>query len=93
MFKSKKEACTADQELRMVKLIDWNDIEAYLKTFESLMSTYSIAKDGRIFKLVPQVLDVVQFVRTNFQDGSNQGGYKAPMMVMRAGARKQEMEE
>ena len=62
MFRSKKEAllpvtgsCAADQELRVAKLTDWNDIEAYLITFECLMSAYSVAKDGRIFKLVPQV--------------------------------------
>ena len=37
--------------------------------------------------------DIVQFVRTNFHYGRNQGGYKALMMVVRAGARKQEVEE
>ena len=45
----------ADGELRVVKLADRDDIEAYLTTFERLMSAYNIPKDRWIFKLAPQL--------------------------------------
>ena len=44
-----------DQELRVAKLTDRDDIEAYLTTFERLMSAYRVPKDRWIFKLAPQL--------------------------------------
>ena len=45
----------ADGELRVAKLTDRDDIEAYLTTFERLMSAYNIPKDRWIFKLAPRL--------------------------------------
>ena len=49
----------ADGELRVAKLTDRDDIEAYLTTFECLMSAYNI-KNRWIFKLAPQLSDKAQ---------------------------------
>eukprot|EP00731_Ephydatia_muelleri_P025636 Em0017g719a len=51
---------TADGELRVVKLADRDDIEAYLTTFERLMSAYNIPKDRWIFKLAPQLSAILR---------------------------------
>ena len=50
----------ADGGLRVAKLTDRDDIEAYLTTFERLMSAYNIPKDRWIFKLAPQLSGKVQ---------------------------------
>ena len=43
-------------ELRVVKLNEKEDIEAYLITFKHLMTAYGVAKVKWIFKLVPQLM-------------------------------------
>ena len=49
-----------DNDLRVVKLTDRDDIEAYLTTFERLMTAYNIPRNKWIFKLAPQLTGKVQ---------------------------------
>ena len=49
-----------ENELRVVKLTDRDDIEAYLTTFERLMATYSVSRAKWIFKLAPQLTGKTQ---------------------------------
>ena len=51
---------TGENELRMVKLTDCDDIEAYLTTFERLMAAYSVPRAKWIFKLAPQLTGKAQ---------------------------------
>ncbi|KAL5516789.1 hypothetical protein EMCRGX_G002202 [Ephydatia muelleri] len=51
---------TGENELRMVKLTDCDDIEAYLTTFERLMAAYSVPRAEWIFKLAPQLTGMAQ---------------------------------
>ena len=49
-----------ESELRVVKLSEKDDIEAYLTTFERLMTTYGVTKAKWIFKLAPQLTGKTQ---------------------------------
>ncbi|KAL5479435.1 hypothetical protein EMCRGX_G022956 [Ephydatia muelleri] len=51
---------TGDNDLRVVKLTDRDDIEAYLTTFERLMTAYNIPRNQWIFKLAPQLTGKAQ---------------------------------
>ncbi|KAL5517748.1 hypothetical protein EMCRGX_G003357 [Ephydatia muelleri] len=50
----------SDNDLRVVKLTDRDDIEAYLTTFERLMTAYNIPLNKWIFKLAPQLTGKAQ---------------------------------
>ena len=51
---------TGDNDLQVVKLTDRDDIEAYLTTFERLMTAYNIPRNKWIFKLAPQLTGKAQ---------------------------------
>ncbi|KAL5516316.1 hypothetical protein EMCRGX_G001609 [Ephydatia muelleri] len=51
---------TGENELRVVKLTDRDDIEAYLTTFERLMAAYSVPRAKWIIKLAPQITGKAQ---------------------------------
>ena len=50
----------SESEFRVVKLSEKDDIEAYLTTFERLMTAYAVAKSKWIFKLAPQLTGKAQ---------------------------------
>ena len=72
----------ADGELRVVKLADRDDIEAYLTTFERLMSAYNIPKDRWIFKLAPQLSGKAQqaYAALTTEDALEYDGVKAAIL-------------
>ena len=72
----------ADGELRVVKLTDRDDIEAYLTTFERLMSAYNIPKDRWIFKLAPQLSGKAQqaYAALTTEDALEYDGVKAAIL-------------
>ena len=47
-------------ELRLTKLSDSEDIEAYLPTFERMMRVYEVPEDRWVFKLAPQLTGKAQ---------------------------------
>ena len=47
-------------ELRLTKLSDSEDIEAYLTTFERMMRVYEVPEDRWVFKLAPQLTGKAQ---------------------------------
>ncbi len=47
-------------EIRLSKLSDSEDIEAYLTTCERMMSVYEVPEDQWVFKLAPQLTGKVQ---------------------------------
>ena len=72
----------ADGEHRVVKLADRDDIEAYLTTFERLMSAYKIPKDRWIFKLAPQLSGKAQqaYAALTTEDALEYDGVKAAIL-------------
>ncbi len=49
-----------DKDVKLTKLTERDDIEAYLTTFERLMTTYEIKQDKWSFKLAPQLIGKAQ---------------------------------
>ena len=89
MFESKKADSSpatgsraVDQELRVTKLTDRDDIEAYLTTFERLMSAYSVPKDRWIFKLAPQLSGRAQqaYAALTAEEALSYDGVKAAIL-------------
>ena len=62
-----------EREVRVAKLTDSDDIEAYLTTFERQMQVYEIEKERWAFKLAPQLSDRAQQVYASMdaKDSSN----------------------
>ena len=58
--KSDSSKSGSENEFRVVKLNEKDDIEAYLTTFERLMTAYAVAKTKWIFKLAPQLTGKAQ---------------------------------
>ena len=50
----------SDKDVRVAKLTENDDIEAYLTTFERLMGAYEVKKDKWAFKLAPQLVGKAQ---------------------------------
>ena len=50
----------SENEFRVVRLNEKDDIEACLTTFERLMTAYAVAKTKWIFKLAPQLTGKAQ---------------------------------
>ena len=65
-----------------MKLADRDDIEAYLTTFERLMSAYNIPKDRWIFKLAPQLSGKAQqaYAALTTEDALEYDGVKAAIL-------------
>ena len=49
-----------DRDVRVAKLTEEDDIEAYLTTFERLMTVYEIPEERWVFKLAPQLIGKTQ---------------------------------
>lgn len=49
-----------DKDVKLTKLTESDDIEAFLTTFERLMVSYEIRKDRWVFKLAPQLIGKAQ---------------------------------
>ena len=49
-----------DRDVRVAKLTEEDDIEAYLTTFERLMTVYEIPEERWVFKLAPQLVGKAQ---------------------------------
>ena len=49
-----------DRDVKVTKLTDKDDIEAYLTTFKRLMKVYDIKVDRWSFKLAPQLVGKAQ---------------------------------
>ena len=49
-----------DREIKVTKLTDADDIEAYLTTFERLMQAYEVPRERWAFKLAPQLVSKAQ---------------------------------
>ena len=50
----------SDKDVKVAKLTENDDIEAYLTTFEQLMVAYEVKKDKWTFKLAPQLVGKAQ---------------------------------
>jgi len=50
----------ADREIKVTKLTEADDIEAYLTTFERLMQAYEVPQERWAFKLAPQLVSKAQ---------------------------------
>ena len=51
-----QEKTLGERDLKLCKLTDEDDIEAYLTTFERMMEAYEIPKERWVFKLAPQLM-------------------------------------
>ena len=49
-----------DREIKITKLTEADDIEAYLTTFECLMQVYEVPQERWVFKLAPQLVGKAQ---------------------------------
>ena len=49
-----------DCEIKVTKLTEVDDIEAYLNTFECLMQAYEVPQERWAFKLAPQLVSKAQ---------------------------------
>jgi len=49
-----------DREIKVTKLTDADDIEAYQTTFERLMQAYEVPRERWAFKLAPQLVSKAQ---------------------------------
>ena len=49
-----------DREIKVTKLTEADDIEAYLTTFERLMQAYEVPQEWWAFKLAPQLVGKAQ---------------------------------
>ena len=49
-----------DREIKVTKLTEADDIEAYLTTFERLMQVYEVPQERWAFKLAPQLVGKAQ---------------------------------
>ena len=49
-----------DRDVKVTKLTEEDDIEAYLTTFECLMKAYEVREDRWAFKLAPQLVGKAQ---------------------------------
>ena len=49
-----------DKDMKLTKLTERDDIEAYMKTFERMMVSYEIKPDRWVFKLAPQLTGKAQ---------------------------------
>ena len=49
-----------DREIKVIKLTEADDIEAYLTTFEHLMQAYGVPQEQWAFKLAPQLVGKAQ---------------------------------
>ena len=74
-----KAGIVQEADLKVAELSDEDDIEAYLMTFERLMSAYSIPKDRWSFKLAPQLVGKAQqaYAAMNPDDAGNYEQLKA----------------
>ena len=57
---SKAAIAKADREVKMTRLTESDDIEAYLTTFERLMRSYDVPPDRWAHKLAPQLIGKAQ---------------------------------
>ena len=67
----------------MAKLTDRDDIEAYLATFERLMSVYIVPRDRWIFKLEPQLTGRAQqayYAALTAEEALSYDGVKAAIL-------------
>ena len=49
-----------ERDVKIVKLTEQDDIEAYLTTFERIMVAYEVPKERWTFKLAPQLVGKAQ---------------------------------
>ena len=66
----------------VTKLADTDDIEAYLTTFERLMTAYGVNKSRWIFKVAPQLTGKAQqaYAAVSVTDASDYDAVKAAIL-------------